>query len=132
MTVGNPSVSKGAYIGIGNTQEGSSPAITYEEVGLVTGISAFGVEYDVVSFKPLKTGAEERLLAGYGVGTVTLTLGKDLSDTGQAAVKAALGVQQRCVTASKRRLDEFCGLGVSVSRRGLVRRVPRFPREQER
>lgn len=92
MTVGNPAVSKGAVIGIGNTQEGSSPAITYAEIGLVTNINAFGVEYDVVSFKPLKTGAEERLLAGYGVGTITLQLGKDLSDTGQAAVKSALGV----------------------------------------
>lgn len=92
MTVGNVSPSKGAVLSIGTTQVGSSPPDTFTEIGLVISIPDIGKEYTANSFKPLKDGAEEFTVGGYSVGVLSIPLGKDLNDSGQAAVKAALGV----------------------------------------
>lgn len=92
MTVGNISPSKGSTISIGTTQVAASPPDTFVEIGLVVSIPDIGKDYSATAFKSLKTGAEQFTVGGYSAGgVISIPIGKDLNDSGQAAVKAALG-----------------------------------------
>jgi hypothetical protein len=75
--------------------EGSADAIgdfsglTYDsEVGLIESFGEFGRQFDLATFQAVKDGRTYKLKAGFNDGQLQLTVGQDLSDAGQAALKS--------------------------------------------
>ena len=58
------------------------------EIGLVTNFGEFGRVFTNVPFQSIGEGRTYKLKGGYDDGQLQLTIGQDLSDTGQAALKA--------------------------------------------
>lgn len=58
------------------------------EIGLIENFGEFGRQFDAVTFQAVKDGRTYKLKGGYNEGNIQLTLGQDLSDSGQAALKA--------------------------------------------
>lgn len=64
-------------------------ALSWTEVGLIESFGEFGRVFDLVSFQAVADGRTYKLKGGYNDGNIQFTLGQDLSDAGQAALKAA-------------------------------------------
>lgn len=58
------------------------------EVGLIDNFGEFGKQFDLVTFQPVKDGRTRKFKGGYNSGQIQLTMGQDLTDAGQAALKA--------------------------------------------
>lgn len=56
------------------------------EIGLIEQAGDFGRVFDLVSFQAIADGRTYKLKGGYNDGQFTLTVGQDLSDSGQAAL----------------------------------------------
>lgn len=59
------------------------------EVGEVETIGEFGGEATITPFIPLKTGVVKKRKGSIDYGTATVSIGRLVGDTGQAALKAA-------------------------------------------
>lgn len=57
------------------------------EIGLIENFGEFGRQFDVVPFQAVADGRTYKLKGGYNDGQMALTIGQDLSDAGQAALK---------------------------------------------
>lgn len=64
-------------------------AQSWTEVGLIESFGEFGRVFDLVTFQQILDGRTYKLKGGYNEGAVTFTIGQDLSDAGQALLKAA-------------------------------------------
>lgn len=58
------------------------------EVGLIDNFGEYGRVYDPVTFQAVSDGRTYKLKGGYNDGSIALTMGQDLSDTGQALLKS--------------------------------------------
>lgn len=58
------------------------------EIGLIENFGEFGRVFDPVTFQAVADGRTYKLKGGYNEGNIQLTLGQDLSDAGQAALKS--------------------------------------------
>lgn len=58
------------------------------EVGLIENFGEFGKVFDLVTFQAVADGRMYKLKGGYNAGNIQFTLGQDLSDAGQALLKA--------------------------------------------
>lgn len=58
------------------------------EVGLIESFGELGRLFDLVPFQAVADGRTYKLKGGYNEGNIQLTVGQDLSDAGQAALKA--------------------------------------------
>lgn len=81
--------SAGSKIYIGTTSSDEEHD-SYVEVGEVTNIPEFGRAYEEVTFASLGNRAVQKFKGTYNDGTITVQLGRDVSDVGQAAIQAAL------------------------------------------
>jgi hypothetical protein len=66
-------------------------AETYVEIGEVVSIGEFGSEFSAITFTALGDRLVRKFKGSEDPGTIALELGRDISDTGQAAVFTALG-----------------------------------------
>lgn len=66
-------------------------ALTYIEVGEVTNIPEFGGSYQLVTHEPLASRDVIKRKGSLNHGSITLQIGKDISDTGQELLKTAYG-----------------------------------------
>jgi hypothetical protein len=67
---------------------GDFSGLTYDnEVGLIENFGEFGRQFELASFQAVKDGRAYKLKAGFNDGQLQLTLGQDLSDAGQLALK---------------------------------------------
>jgi hypothetical protein len=66
-------------------------ALTYTEVGEVTNIPEYGGSYQLVTHEPLASRAVVKRKGSLNHGSLTLQLGKDINDAGQALLKTAYG-----------------------------------------
>lgn len=57
------------------------------EIGLIENVGELGRVFQVVTFQAVKDGRTYKLKAGYDEGQLALTVGQDLTDAGQAALK---------------------------------------------
>ncbi len=64
-------------------------AQSWTEVGLIESFGEFGRQFDLATFQAVKDGRTYKLKAGYNDGNIQFTLGQDLSDAGQLALKTA-------------------------------------------
>jgi len=58
------------------------------EIGLIENFGEFGRQFEMVPFQAVSDGRTFKLKGGFNDGQMTLVVGQDLSDTGQAAMKA--------------------------------------------
>lgn len=79
----------GTSISIGTTSATAS-SDTYKLIGEVTNVSEFGREYQEITHQPMNSRETQKFKGSYNSGSVTLQLGADLEDDGQAALVAAL------------------------------------------
>lgn len=63
-------------------------ALTYQEIGEVVSVGEYGASQQVVNHEPLKTGITEKYKGFTNFGSVTVEMGRDASDAGQAALAA--------------------------------------------
>lgn len=82
------STAAGAVLSIGSTATNQTTD-TYTAIGEVTAISEFGRVYNTVKYSPLGSRGVQKFKGSYDDGTVTVSMGKDLSDAGQAAALVA-------------------------------------------
>jgi hypothetical protein len=59
------------------------------ELGLIENFGEFGKQFDLVTFQAVSDGRTYKLKGGYNDGQMTIVVGQDLSDSGQAAMKTA-------------------------------------------
>jgi hypothetical protein len=59
------------------------------EIGLIENFGEFGRQFDMVPFQAVADGRTYKLKGGYNDGQMTIVVGQDLSDAGQAAAKTA-------------------------------------------
>ncbi len=59
------------------------------EVGLVENFGEMGRQFDVVPFQAVADGRTWKMKGGYNDGQMTLVVGQDISDAGQAIMKFA-------------------------------------------
>lgn len=64
-------------------------ALSLQEVGLIETIGEFGDEANQITFTALNDRRVQKFKGSFDAGNVLLGLGRDLSDAGQAALKAA-------------------------------------------
>lgn len=64
-------------------------AQSWTEVGLIESFGEFGRQFDLATFQAVADGRTYKLKAGYNDGNIQFTLGQDLSDAGQLALKTA-------------------------------------------
>jgi hypothetical protein len=88
MTATGVSTAAGALLYIGTTASNSATD-TYTAVGEVTSIPEFGRVYATVKYNPLSSRGTQKFKGSYDDGAVTIPMGKDLSDEGQAALLLA-------------------------------------------
>lgn len=81
----------GARLYIGTTAANQATD-TFIEVGEVMNIPAFGRKYNEIKYTPLNTRGVQKFKGAYDDGSITVGLGKDITDAGQAALNAALDV----------------------------------------
>ena len=58
------------------------------EIGLIESVGEFGRSFDLATFQAVADGRTYKLKAGFNDGQLQLTVGADLSDAGQAALKS--------------------------------------------
>lgn len=94
MTVNTSALVK-IYIGdsvtTAPTTQNAYEATNFVEIGEVADIGAFGDTANPVTFTALSDRRVRKFKGSYDAGTLTLGLGRDTSDTGQAAVEVAMG-----------------------------------------
>jgi hypothetical protein len=90
MTAG-VSTAAGAKLFIGTTALVGATD-TFVEVGEITGIPEFGRVYNEVKYSPLNSRGVQKFKGSFDDGSVSVPLGKDLTDDGQAALVVALDV----------------------------------------
>ena len=66
-------------------------ALTFVDVGEVTNIPEYGGAYQLVTHEPLATRSVVKRKGSLNNGSITLQIGKDIEDAGQALLKAAYG-----------------------------------------
>jgi hypothetical protein len=66
-------------------------ALTYTEVGEITNIPEYGGSYELVSHEPLGDRSVVKRKGSINHGSITLQIGKDISDAGQELLKTAYG-----------------------------------------
>lgn len=81
----------GATIYIGTTAS-SAASDTYTEIGEVASIPEFGRVYQEIKWNPINSRGTQKFKGSYDDGSISVPLGKDASDAGQAKVIAALDV----------------------------------------
>ena len=64
-------------------------ALTYTNIAEVTNLGGFGREYTVITHNPIDTRATKKLKGSYNEGQITLTVGLDTADAGQALCATA-------------------------------------------
>lgn len=64
-------------------------AQSWTEIGLIESFGEFGRQFDLATFQAVADGRTYKLKAGYNDGNIQFTLGQDLSDVGQLALKTA-------------------------------------------
>lgn len=63
--------------------------LTYDnEVGLIENVGEVGRVFDLATFQAVADGRMFKLKAGFNDGQMAMTVGQDLSDAGQAALRA--------------------------------------------
>jgi hypothetical protein len=87
MTAG-VSTAAGSTLYIGTTASVASTD-SFTAVGEVTEIPEFGRQYNEIKYAPLSSRAVQKFKGSYDDGSVTISMGKDLSDAGQAAMLVA-------------------------------------------
>jgi hypothetical protein len=65
-------------------------ALTYVVVGEVTDIGEVGREYALVTHMPVGSRSVQKFKGSYNNGTMQIQMGRDSSNAGQVAMKAAL------------------------------------------
>lgn len=80
--------SAGCKIYIGTTESTPSPD-DYLEIGEVTNFSEFGRVYQLITHQSIGERGDRKFKGSYNDGEITLQLGRDPSDTGQAAAITA-------------------------------------------
>jgi hypothetical protein len=66
-------------------------ALVYTDVGEVTNIPEYGGTYQLVTHEPLASRAVVKRKGSLNHGSLTLQIGKDINDAGQALLKTAYG-----------------------------------------
>lgn len=84
-----PSTSAGSHFYIGTTAAVPSTDV-YTEVGVVNNIPEFGRSYSEIKFDALNNRDTLKYKGQRDDGSITIELGRNLSDSGQAAMIAAL------------------------------------------
>lgn len=79
----------GSKIYIGTTN-GNTMADTFTEIGEVTNIGEFGRMYQLITHSSLGNRNVQKFKGQRDDGDITLQLGQDMTDTGQAALDTAL------------------------------------------
>lgn len=64
-------------------------ALTFVTIGEVTGIPAFGREFELVTHKPLGSRGTVKKKGGFNEGSIDLALGLNTDDAGTVLLKAA-------------------------------------------
>lgn len=64
-------------------------ALTFTAIGEVTDVSEFGREYNLVTHIPIANRVAKKFKGSYNNGNITLQFGRDMSNAGQTALKAA-------------------------------------------
>jgi hypothetical protein len=64
-------------------------ALTWIEIGLIESVGEFGKVFDKVIFQAVADGRSYKLKGGYDPGSLQITVGEDLTDTGQFALRNA-------------------------------------------
>ena len=86
--------SAGSKISIGTTAPASNKtqfeADVYDEIGETVSIGEFGRTYQENTFTSISNRAVRKFKGSYNDGNLTLGIGKDAKDAGQAALQAAL------------------------------------------
>ena len=80
--------SAGCKIYIGTSEATASPD-DWLEIGEVTNFSEFGRVYQLITHQSVNERGDRKFKGSYNDGDITLQLGRDPSDTGQAAAIAA-------------------------------------------
>lgn len=75
-----------------NDAAGYEALVAFELIGEVESIGAYGTEYTEVTFTALADRRTRKFKGSYNPGTISITAALDNADTGQAAVQAALDV----------------------------------------
>lgn len=81
--------SAGSKLFIG-TSSGTPASDTYIEVSEITNIPEFGRAYQEITHNAVADRSTKKFKGSYNEGSISLTLGRDVAGTGQAALKAAL------------------------------------------
>jgi hypothetical protein len=79
----------GSTLSIGTTATVAATD-TYAAIGNITGLPEYGRVYSEIKFSPLSSRAVQKFKGSYDDGSVSVPMGKDLSDAGQAALQTAL------------------------------------------
>lgn len=66
-------------------------SLVYTDVGEVTNIPEYGGSYQLVTHEPLGSRAVVKRKGSINHGSLTLQIGKDINDAGQALLKTAYG-----------------------------------------
>ena len=81
--------SAGTILYIGGTGAlGSESA--WEPVGEITDMGEFGRVYELITHNPIGTRATQKFKGSYNDGTMTLEMGRDPADAGQADIAVAV------------------------------------------
>lgn len=70
--------------------EAGYAALTYADIGEVSNMGEFSRVYQLVTWNPLSTRGTKKMKGSFNDGAMTLQLGLDNTDAGQAIAKAAL------------------------------------------
>lgn len=65
-------------------------ALTYTNIGEITNLGELGKVFSIVKHNPIGTRRTQKFKGSYDQGTMALTMGRDVSDAGQAALLTAL------------------------------------------
>lgn len=79
----------GTKIRIGGTTEGVGSESAYVLIGSVTNLSEFGPEFGLIEFDDMSDRNTRKFKGQRNDGSITIALGKDLTDSGQADLEAA-------------------------------------------
>lgn len=90
MTV---STAAGATLSIGTTAAVGATD-TFTVIGEVTALPEFGRVYAAIKYTPLSNRGVQKFKGSYDDGALAVTMGKDLTDAGQAALVVALDADQ--------------------------------------
>jgi len=65
-------------------------ALTYTTIGEITNMGELGKVFNVVKHNPITNRRTQKFKGSYDQGTMALTMGRDTTDAGQAALNTAL------------------------------------------